>query len=356
MLKDKFSIEIGELCKLISKYRKGIMGFSILLVVFFHMRMSLPIPFNMIKARSYGAVDVLLFLSGFGIFYSIEKNESIDSFKNLSNYYLRRFKRIYPTYVFILIIYYLININQFTAGPNISEALFSFLGNLLLFGYIAKIKLRFNWFIFAIILFYLFSPLFFYLIKNKRILLIPLSIIFVALNIFCLKTNKLMLASRIFIYILGMIFAYLGEYHEQLKINIPLLFIFFIIGSYISVCPYITSSIRYNYGLYWYPFIIIVPGAIYLLANIAELLSNIRVGKGINNSFNYLGNITLEIYLIEVAFHERISILLNNYLTNIYICEITTLVIIVLIAILLKYTMDLLIKKSKKDAKNNNIF
>lgn len=76
----------------IGKHRTELMGFAMIVIMFFHMNFSVPSQFGIlsfIKQTGYGGVDIFLFLSGYGIYHSLKKNSS------LLGYYKRRAVRIF---------------------------------------------------------------------------------------------------------------------------------------------------------------------------------------------------------------------------------------------------------------------
>ena len=63
---------------LLSKHRSAIMGFAIIWIMIAHLKVSFDfIPLQAIKKIGYGGVDIFLFLSGFGLYFSCSK----DNFK-----------------------------------------------------------------------------------------------------------------------------------------------------------------------------------------------------------------------------------------------------------------------------------
>jgi len=71
---------------LLSKYRQALMGIAILWVMMFHLPLRPGIPiikefFNI----GYGGVDIFLFLSGFGLYFSLSKKGI-----KLSHYYKKK--------------------------------------------------------------------------------------------------------------------------------------------------------------------------------------------------------------------------------------------------------------------------
>lgn len=79
--------------ELLSKYRNELMGFAIIWILFYHFKLSTPI-LATIASVGYTGVDIFMFLSGFGLCYSLYKNPV--SYKQ---YVIKRFKRIFPLYV-----------------------------------------------------------------------------------------------------------------------------------------------------------------------------------------------------------------------------------------------------------------
>lgn len=72
------------------------MGIAIIWVLIYHFHLYTPV-LKEISSVGYCGVDIFLFLSGFGLFYSIYKSEKF----NLKKYYIRRLLRIFPTYILI---------------------------------------------------------------------------------------------------------------------------------------------------------------------------------------------------------------------------------------------------------------
>lgn len=70
------------------------MGMAIIWVVMFHFRLQAPI-LSVISNYGYTGVDFFMFLSAFGLYYSMSKND------NVMMFYKRRFLRIFPTYFII---------------------------------------------------------------------------------------------------------------------------------------------------------------------------------------------------------------------------------------------------------------
>lgn len=92
VMRKKISVNI------IKDTRAVFMGVSILWIMTFHYPFINCSPFIQIERQGYIGVDIFLFLSGFGLYHSLEKNNG------LSNYFYNRFKRIIPHYVIAVIV------------------------------------------------------------------------------------------------------------------------------------------------------------------------------------------------------------------------------------------------------------
>ena len=98
------SIELAD----ISRYRGELMGLAIIFVVLFHVGLPREDAFFGLKRMGNIGVDFFLFLSGMGLWFSWTKHPSLRKF------YLRRFLRVYPTWLFMACLYYIpdfLNIN-----------------------------------------------------------------------------------------------------------------------------------------------------------------------------------------------------------------------------------------------------
>ena len=88
---------------LMSRYRTHLMGLAMLWVIFFHSSIIIHNPIiDFVKSIGYGGVDIFLMLSGLGLYYSYRKCSNPVSF------YKRRVFRILPTYIPIVLGYYIL--------------------------------------------------------------------------------------------------------------------------------------------------------------------------------------------------------------------------------------------------------
>lgn len=88
---------------LLSVYRSALMGFSILLVIFYHFcnqggSSFADKCFRFLFSQGYVGVDIFFVVSGLGLTYSLMNDD------NLKRYYLKRWIRIFPFFIFITLV------------------------------------------------------------------------------------------------------------------------------------------------------------------------------------------------------------------------------------------------------------
>lgn len=142
----------------VSKNRSYLMGIAMLFVVVFHAFCWIYNPvggFNI----GYVGVDMFLFLSGFGLASSFEKNK-------LSIFYKNRLKRIYPMYSLAVLTTYLFLCQN---DWGIDDLLY----NLSSLGFYTKGGTqRYDWYLESLFTLYFLFPVFYHLSKLKYIALL----------------------------------------------------------------------------------------------------------------------------------------------------------------------------------------
>lgn len=146
---------------LVSKYRTELMGCSILGIILFHWYENCMIHGKSINfilhlfSLGNRFVEVFLILSGMGLYYSFKKQENIKTF------YLRRITKLLPTYL-ILGIPYWIYFDCFLNKMNIGQVFI----DISFISFITEGNRRF-WFIGLILGLYLFFPIFYKIIYKN---------------------------------------------------------------------------------------------------------------------------------------------------------------------------------------------
>ncbi len=167
---------------LISKYRQELMGFSAVLILACHsVGNGVQMPGIIRTILNFGniGVDMFLFLSGMGLYYSLNSNRWI----RLSDWYSRRYKRVLVPYLIIAIPFYIFKVIIGDSG--IPDALY----DLSTISYWTHH--RSAWFLALLLPLYAVTPLFSKIIDGVRCRWIPaiiLSFLFIVLSVI-LKDN-----------------------------------------------------------------------------------------------------------------------------------------------------------------------
>ncbi len=142
----------------ISRYRGELMGAAMLFIMLFHVDLARSDTFFGLRRMGNIGVDMFLFLSGIGLWFSWAKTPSVKHF------YLRRFVRIYPAWLIIAALFY---IPSFHGGSTWSWI--NLFGELFFnWGFWLHDELNF-WYIPAIMMLYLFAPPYMELIRRHPI-------------------------------------------------------------------------------------------------------------------------------------------------------------------------------------------
>lgn len=302
----------------ISHYRNPIMGIAILWIMMYHM------PYlNSIAGPLFGSailigfcgVDIFLFLSSFGLYYSLQKRQTLKIF------YKKRILRILPSYWLVLIIFGILH--HLTIDTIIKEM--SMIGMFLPF----LNWPMFDWYIPAQMFFYLISPLTIIHINKIRkyfiAILIGSFLINILIAVILLQhkwdQNILFLIARIPAFFLGAIFAKFSL--ENFKLSIKKEIITYIIMA-ISVLILFFIKTQCSdetiivYGLNHFPFLFALPGLIMMLIRFFSLLNHF-----ILNYISMIGQYSLELYLI----HWNLYAFRHTLPSQLGLSEITYLII-----------------------------
>ena len=300
------------------KNKKVIMSFSALMIIIFHLWINITKPNTNIylietylRYIGYIGVDIFFFLSA----YSLASNE-ID---NYLNFIFKRFKKIYLKFIIFGVIAFFFN-------------KWSFLKLLkIIFGieFLTKGGGSFLWFIPAIMIIYVFLPLYKKLDNKYRVITPIITIITYLILVITLSINKkttlLIFINRIPIILFGYYFSKLKIFEKLQKNNL----LYYCIALCLTI-----FGLFFNYYLYLNHFYlsyfqdIFYVLSIPLIIGVILLLDKIKVNK----LFNYLGSITLEIYAIQMIFGYYLTGKLVKIINNSFLTNIISIVIVILIA------------------------
>lgn len=245
----------------ISENRPYLMGIAIIMVVIYHAFCWIYNPLGPLNI-GYLGVDIFLFLSGFGLCRSFERNP-------LTTFYKNRLKRIYPLYFISVCIVYILCFNKWS--------FVTFIENLTTIGYYAHNgDNRFDWYINAIFTLYLTFPLLYYYSKLKyKGLAILFCLICVLTHCHPLYWWYDCLISRLPIFIYGIMFSNCYKQYPALALSGLLLYI----PCRIYSSQFLASSL------------LVIPTII------IALILRAKIGKTQDKIIRFCGKYSLEIYL-----------------------------------------------------------
>ena len=318
----------------ISESRGILMGVATLIVAFFHCYSYhfdkiftndfLGRLFNFLRSMGNIGVDVFLFLSAIGLYFSFSKDS------NLKNFYKKRVLRIVPSIIIVASIYYLykgVSVNTFFKGIT----LFSF--------YLDGV--RDFWYFALIIVLYILYPLFHKIIEKKDLLgLIALLLISIGSTILlmntCIETyNKLEIAlTRVPVFLLG---VYTGkqvlnkkEIHEISIIIFLLLFI---------ICNYLLFNFKFNPYIYVrYIYCLLGISIVFL---VTYLHSKIRFEYS-DKFLIFMGTYSMEVYLIFEKLSVEVRKLSYVIVHNNFVFYTLMFIITMILSFLLKKLCNLI--------------
>lgn len=264
--------------ELISKYRKQIMAVGMIWLALFHMWVAFDnkaLKF-VINTCGYAGVDIFMFLSGFGLYFSYKKDS------NYWNFLKKRIIKIFPYNIIICFITMILMNKDF--WPTLGDAL----GLSLFF----RIDLS-GWYTSLMLVLYLLTPLYIKLfIKHPKLVytlvLIPLAIICgyhenITYTVFSYKWF------RIAIYITGIAFAYM--YDNKKKCHEYIWLILFFVGWVLMVVEYHYFG---NWRQHVYPLLLSTPGTVLICGYVFNKI------KILNKPLAYISQYSYQFYMIDV--------------------------------------------------------
>lgn len=271
---------INSVTQIIKHHRSFLMGCAMLSIMLYHQPWCKEGVFRFFELTGDLGVELFLFVSGWGIYHSLCKND-------LRTYFKNRILRLMPTCVLIGVTQVLIEKTGFIGGSSNSMAhLLMCLG-------------LFKWYIYAIICYYTLAPLLYrYLIDWKRMLLvsaIALSIIF-----YCKSIRFLDDAGSVFLTTLPIIIyrfpAFLfGFWFARKPFSLTVRTVGAGILAYVGVLvsAYHVIDTSYNAVMSYILFSLSIPVLVYLSNGLIQPISK----TGFYNAIVWIGSCSLEIYL-----------------------------------------------------------
>ncbi len=287
---------------IISDYRGVLMGISIICIIVFHYVEDytnhydsytgwIKFFYNYISSSS---VDTFLFLSGFGLYYSMKKKP------NISQFYKRRFTKI-------LIPYFLVAIPTLFVNDLIhdSSGILTYIADLSFYSFFTNGFSRF-WYILLILVCYLIFPFVFEMVEEAH----------------DHSTEKMRILNFFTLFTATAVILRLGNKTLFENVNVALLRMpFFFLGCFVGKSAYEKRAISGGtYGLMLFSLFIIQfrvkskaifaryaaafmnLSACFVIALLFQKLSRFeKLHNGIKKFFEWFGRYSLELYLTHVA-------------------------------------------------------
>lgn len=311
---------ISELQNNILKNKKPLMGLAICLIMWFHSIYDVQnAALALVKNMCDIGVDMFMFLSGFSMAYSFQKNS------NVRQFYRKRLIRILPAYFLVFIFVYLYR-DMIKGNGDILDVLY----DLFFLNFFIDTSLII-WFIPVILLYYAITPCYImYMKKFPFIGYLPYFIILVLsiCIIFHIHIIKPFLWLRLPIFLIGINLFFVKDRNVGVINKIAIKFIMLLsILLALSCCYY---CINIDVGIWALKFMAYIP---LTMAIVYAYKSNALF----NYVLGFLGGITLEIYLL----HERIQRLTDDYITNqTLLCSVS-----IILAIISAYLVHIFINR-----------
>ena len=312
----------------ILKHRAEIYGLLAIWIMVFHLDRAyampnIPLLTNFVKCGNAG-VDVFLFLSGYCLYLSLNRNSSV------GNFFRKRFKRVVLVYLVIAIPFFLYKAFFETRTNIVLNFLYDLSGLSFWFDHCIDV-----WFVHAIILFYIFTIPFYHMIKKGIGYGIALMILLFVVNylgheyltIYNLYNKGSIGYIRILPFVFGMVIAdaynryHLQERFQCMKQYSRALFSIILIGCLVLYLAFDVKDFAFkrlhSVGMWLSYFPMILPFLSFFLL-VAKLSFKV---KCVYSFLHTVGIVSLEFYLIHVMVIHiiRNQGLLNHLGASVYI-------------------------------------
>ena len=286
------SIELAN----ISRFRAEQMGAAMLFVILFHVALDRGDPFYGLRRCGNVGVDIFLFLSGVGLWFSWVKTPDVLRF------YRRRLLRIVPTWIVVATAFYL---PDYLGARRFSRSLVDLIGDITInWDFWLHDELTF-WYVPAIMALYLAAPWYMRLIQSRPVYRwLPLLMV-----IWCVMVQWVLpihhavahieiFWSRVPIFFIGINFGEMVRTRRQLSSDaVWLLLVTFLMT--FGTCLYL-EQVRHG------QFPLFVERMLYIPFTVCTVLVMNRIFRRtpqwVNRLFRFVGALSLEAYLIHIHF------------------------------------------------------
>ena len=256
----------------VGRFRSELKGLAILWVVFFHAQLGLNGLLYEVQRIGYGGVDVFFFLSGFGLYHSLERDA------DPGRYLRRRAARLLPAYLPFCLLWLTVMLPAFRLGAAASVRVA--MSNLFMIGFLSGSPQYINWYTGGLLLSLLLAPLFHAIVKpGKRYWLRAAALLaaLAAAGLSYIGDDRYMAVSRLPVFALGMIAAGCPLPEKKRRLLLPGMAVFAAALGALYLCLHRYPEMLNAYAMYWHPFVVIAPalcvgfGALFALAPVRLL-------------------------------------------------------------------------------------
>lgn len=309
-------IELGN----ISRFRGELMGTAMLFIILFHVALPREDLFFGLRRMGNIGVDMFLFLSGIGLWFSWKKNPS------LRHFFMRRYMRIYPTWLVMACLFY---IPDFLGDRHYSKNIMDLVGDITInWDFWLHDELTF-WYIPATMMLYLFAPGYMELIRRHPIYRwLPVMMIMWCILVQWVTPINAAVGhleifwSRVPIFFIGINMGECVSNNDKMDgASIWMLIMMFVMALAASI---FLEQVRHG------EFPLFVERMLYIPLTVTTILLLNRVfrrtPKWFNAVFKFVGALSLEAYLIHSHFVlDDINGYGWSYWRKFYVCVIMTI-------------------------------
>ena len=285
----------------ISAYRGELMGFAILIVMLFHMGVPRSSSwYGLVRMGNLG-VDIFLFLSGMGLWYSWSRNPQ------LRHFYFNRVIRIYPAWLIIAGYYF---VSRFDFAHATTDSWINLVMQVLFNWNFWRFDQLTFWYVPATMMLYVFAPFYMEAVRRnpacRWLIAFPL--------MWCIMVTYItpihaavghieIFWSRIPIFLFGINLAEAIRNKTTLPASTWVMVIVAFAVS-LGACVWLEQMRHGRFPLYTERmlYIVLAITTVIIMSEVFDRLSRMRF---VNKAFAFVGGISLEIYLLHVEYVLR---------------------------------------------------
>lgn len=262
------------------------MGWAIVWIMMLHFTFITIKPLGFIAQYGFAGVDIFMFVSGFGLYFSIDHN------KNLLAYFKKRIIRIFPTYYLVGIASSLIIYHDTLPNYIFRYSTIGFWTN----------SIYWEWYIPSIVVFYLLAPIFKRAIDSRLITTITLFAIIILIASYIIVSQEFVNDKDPHFFMLyrapEFIFGMICGHWTKKGTAINLYYILMTLG-----IPFFIILFPKHHDIYNFKYLSL---AFLLPLFTISFITLSKQIKQINPVLSKIGKASLEIYLIQAIFFEAI--------------------------------------------------